>query len=345
MAADDKKPDGKYEYDPDNLVTDLENSFGIEINAPENQEDAYKDQDHNDIAQKLRIAELESQAESKANQKVDDRTLRNAVIASGGVGGAYLRHKGVEIGNILKPGATTYQASPQSVVKINTVLRQKTGDPRADIRQMTDEAVDRILSGGEGPTYGTSGRQRTEGFNLETSRRARHQKEIESLVESKFPGTRDPYVSVGESMVPLKSNIVVPESTARQMAEQKTQQNLQAIQEAERKAARSGLASGAAKVGMGALGGALTAAQGLNMATQKEPIDWTQWLSLGGGPLMTFGGKLLGPIGALMQMPYAVKHPEEYLPPYLYHAPLNANEKEELERRRNIAPTPIANKP
>ncbi len=63
--------------------------------------------------------------------------------------------------------------------------------------------------------------------------------------------------------------------------------------------------------------GAPLAAQAYGMATQDEPIDWQQWLSLGGGALGTFGPltskipgiasrlPVAGPLGALAQVPYA----------------------------------------
>jgi hypothetical protein len=68
--------------------------------------------------------------------------------------------------------------------------------------------------------------------------------------------------------------------------------------------------------------GAPLAAQAYGMATQEEPTDWQQWLSLFGGGLGTFGpltsklpfmGRVpvAGPVGALAQIPYAVKHREE----------------------------------
>jgi len=75
----------------------------------------------------------------------------------------------------------------------------------------------------------------------------------------------------------------------------------------------------------GGLFGAPLAAQGYTMATQKEPIDWTQYLSLIGGALGTFGpltskipgvaGRIpvAGPLATLAQIPYAVKHREEIL--------------------------------
>lgn len=69
--------------------------------------------------------------------------------------------------------------------------------------------------------------------------------------------------------------------------------------------------------------GAPLAAQAYNMGTQEEPIDWTQWLSLFGGGLGTFGpltskiprvaGRVpvAGTLATLAQVPYAVKHREE----------------------------------
>jgi len=69
--------------------------------------------------------------------------------------------------------------------------------------------------------------------------------------------------------------------------------------------------------------GAPLAAQAYGMATQEEPIDWQQLLSLGGGALGTFGPltskipkvarrvPVAGPLAALAQLPYAIKHREE----------------------------------
>ena len=80
-----------------------------------------------------------------------------------------------------------------------------------------------------------------------------------------------------------------------------------------------------ANVAVRGLFGAPLAAQGYTTATQKEPIDWTQYLSLIGGALGTFGpltskipgvaGRIpvAGPLATLAQIPYAVKHREEIL--------------------------------
>jgi hypothetical protein len=66
---------------------------------------------------------------------------------------------------------------------------------------------------------------------------------------------------------------------------------------------------------LGFMGGAITAEQAYHMAMDylknKVTPDWTQWTSLAGGPLATFGGRRLGPLGLAMQLPYAVKHRED----------------------------------
>ena len=256
-------------------------------------------------------------AEIERNQKLADDAYREEMLRKGtamGVGaatGATLRHRGAEVGNVFKAGQNVYQPSEKSITNINTLLRQKTGDPSLDYRALTREQIDRILSGGEGSTLGTTGRQRTEGFNLETSRRSRLQNMMENFVNKNFPNTPDPITSVGESLVPLKSNLYVPQSVATKETEKNTSNTLQAIEEAEKSAKISGLKSGLTKVGMGTLGGALTGLQGYNMATQNKPIDWSQYLSLLGNLGVTFGGPRIGTIGGLAQLPYAIKHRED----------------------------------
>jgi len=80
------------------------------------------------------------------------------------------------------------------------------------------------------------------------------------------------------------------------------------------------LQRGANVVVRGAFGAPLVA-QAYGMATQEEPLDWQQWLSLGGNALGTFGpltskvpflGRIpvAGPLATLAQLPYAVKNRE-----------------------------------
>jgi hypothetical protein len=256
-------------------------------------------------------------AEIERNQQLRDEAYREEMLRKGtamGVGavtGATLRHRGTEVGNVFKAGQNVYQPSEKSIANINTVLRQKTGDPNLDFRALTKEQVDRILSGGEGSTLGTTGRQRNEGFGLETSRRSRLQNMIENFVNKNFPHTPDPITSVGEPLVPLKSNLILPQSAATKESEKNVSNTLQAIEEAEKSAKISGIKQGLTKVGMGTLGGALTGLQGYNMATQNKPIDWSQYLSLLGNLGITFGGPRLGVVGGMAQIPYAIKHRED----------------------------------
>jgi hypothetical protein len=84
-----------------------------------------------------------------------------------------------------------------------------------------------------------------------------------------------------------------------------------AIVPAQAKAQSQGKMAGRAMAGVG---GALTLEQAYQMArdyykTKKMP-DWTQFTSLAGGPLATFGGPKLGILGGLMQLPYVAKHHE-----------------------------------
>jgi hypothetical protein len=250
-----------------------------------------------------------------APPKPEDKRKGSEMAEAAGAGaavGALSRYKGVEAsGKFLKPGEGVFAPNEKQLESINATLRAKTGDPKVDVRGMSPEQVNRLLSGGEGDTLGTTGRQRTESFNLETSRRSRVQKFMEDMVNKLHPGTPDPLVSVGEPVVELKSGIEVPQSVATKIATEQAGKSTQNLTAAQQAAQRAGMKAGLAKVGQGALGGALTGAQAYNMATQPQPIDWTQYLSLLGNMGVTFGGPRMGVMGGLAQIPYAVKHREE----------------------------------
>jgi hypothetical protein len=64
------------------------------------------------------------------------------------------------------------------------------------------------------------------------------------------------------------------------------------------------------QIGQGALGGMATLWQAYQMMKEKArgiAPTWEEYLSLAGGPAMTYGGKLLGPAGTVAQLPYAYK--------------------------------------
>lgn len=247
--------------------------------------------------------------------QAEDRRKGSDMATAAGAGaatGALARYKGAELnGKFMKPGEGVFAPSEKQIETINAQLRQRTGDPKIDVRGMSQEQVDRLLSGGEGSTLGTSGRQRTETFNLETQRRSEYQKWIEDMVKKLYPNERPPLTAVNEPMVQLENNIVVPSSTATQIEGQRAGQATKALSEAQAEASRAGRMSGMSKMGQGAVGGALTAAQAYNMMKQPQPTDWTQYLSLLGNLGITLGGPRLGTVGGLAQIPYAVKHREE----------------------------------
>ena len=249
--------------------------------------------------------------EEKKPSFVDKNGMAIAA-GTGAAAGAYMRHKGAETSNLLKSGQNVYQPSDKSVEAINQKLRQVTGDPTIDVRGMTPQQIERILQGGEGSTHGTTGAQRMYGFQGEQQRKSRYQKEIESLVSSLHPNAPDPIAQAGQ-LVPLKSGIQVPVDTAQQVSSQQYKNTDKAIQDANKELKMAGIKSGAAKVGMGTAGGALTGLQAYGMATQDQPADLTQYLSLLGNLGITFGGKILGPLGAAAQIPYAVKHREDLM--------------------------------
>jgi hypothetical protein len=234
------------------------------------------------------------------------------------------------------------KARQAALDKIDDQIRQITRSPTASSGELTQEQINRILQGGDGSTMGTTGAQRGFGYQGEQQRRARVQSELEGGIRSANPNLPDPIVGAGQ-VVPLRSGIQVPTATAAQIAQdeasrqamaQRQQLELQRQSEMNRmqigqdqlnqemKLNKSrGFRAGAGKIGMGTAGGALTGLDILNALKVREankkdpknnrPLDWTDFLALGGGPLATFGGKYLGPLGLGMQLPYAFKHSNE----------------------------------
>jgi hypothetical protein len=269
-------------------------------------------EDPEEIKYKQTQARLREADQALENKLAKEDNTNYYVAGAGAATGAYLRHKGLETSRFFSPGENVYQPSSKSVEAINEKLRQVTGDPTFDVRGMTPQQIERILQGGEGSTHGTTGAQRMYGFQGEQQRRSRTQNEIENLVNRTHPNTPDPIAQAGK-LVPLKSGIEVPVNTAQQVSTQQFNDVNKAVNEASKDLRMSGIKSGATKLGMGTVGGALTALQGYNMATQKQPTDYSQYLSLLGNLGITFGGPRLGAVGAAFQVPYAVKHREDLM--------------------------------
>jgi len=244
-------------------------------------------------------------------------TPSNAAGAALGAGAAALaKYKGVSLNpaNVLKPAAKTFSPHADAVNQFNMVMRAKTGDPTFDVTSMSADQVRRVLQGGEGDTLGTTGRQREESYNLETARRARMQKSMESFVQKNFPKTPDPLVSMNEPYVALPSNIQVPASEATKQAQDLQQKKLQAQAEAYKKLKQSGVSSGISNIGRAGIAGGLAETEAQKMATQQEPIDYTQYLSQLGN-VGLYNAEEAGPYMPLalaislgLKAPYLIKH-------------------------------------
>lgn len=219
--------------------------------------------------------------------------------------------------------------TPERMAYLDHLMQVKEGAaPRSDVEHM-------IQSGrGEGQL---TGRQMEMAHNMESQRQ-----KLAFDENVKQPGAAKAVVEAGpmivsEAGVPYPKRAAVEienekkaaAETERQqrvmqqarervqgeqtsVAEAIRQQQLQADQQ--RQAVNRGRVTGASKVGMGAAAGALGGLQAAQMATQKPPIDWTQWTSLLGnlGAMMrqTPGMALAG---GLAQLPYAIKHREEIM--------------------------------
>jgi hypothetical protein len=303
---------------------------------------------------------LEKQ-EQEAKGKTEGQSVSNQQIAAGAgaLTGMAARLSGRDISSGLKSspkGTSIFSPKPteenirimdeavgdikerQSLVrKIEEQLRNITQDPNAKITDFTPDQVQRILSGGEGPTMGTTGAQRGYGYQGEQQRRARNQAEIERTVSRINPYAPDPVVQAGQ-LVPLKSGIQVPTGVATDIAQE--QAKAQAEQQRKKlelqrqselnKAGLSqqtvnreadlaksrGFRSGLGKTAMGGIGGAQAGLSGLDIYQKwkkGEPIDWQDWSRLGGSLAQTFGGGRTSTVGALATLPWAIKHKEELL--------------------------------
>ena len=218
-----------------------------------------------------------------------------------------------------------------NVSKIDEAIAQLKQNPQG----MTQAQIDRLLTGGEGGTLGTSGLQRTGTFNDESQRMARHLAETEKLIKASHGNVPDPIVQAGQ-LVTLPSGIKVSPADAlghaQDQARVQAEQNIESLkrlrQSEQTKAdlaesnkneelslAKSrGYRAGLGRMAQGAIGGANTAMTGLdiyNKYKDKTNPDWQDWSRLAGGLGMTFGGKKTGVLGALATIPWAIKHKDE----------------------------------
>ena len=312
------------------------------------------------VLEALEKAQRQQKEEDK--KKEEAQTLSNKQIAAGtgAAAGVVARLSGRDIESGFKPspeGTNIFSPRPteenirvmneavgdikerQSLVKdIETKLRNLTQDPNAKITDFTPDQVQRILSGGEGPTLGTTGAQRSYGLNEEQQRISRHLQETERNVRAFNPNLPDPIVAAGQ-MVPLPgSNIRIPSNVASGMAQEQAKaqteqqrKNLELQRQSELNKAglaqetinkeanlakSRGYRSGLGKTVMGGIGGAQSGLSALDIYQKwknGEPLDWQDWSRLGGSLAQTFGGPKTGIAGGLATLPWAIKHKEELL--------------------------------
>lgn len=276
------------------------------------------------------------QEESKANPFIGLKTDEDGKKGGETTQNVLERNRGLsEVGAALG-AAAQYKGAGQSLLKPATDLFAsrdanmpdgQRGGIMPTAQPMTD--VEHTMQSGQGQRPGETGRQRENTHNQETNRQA-----LAAKQNLQLPGAANVVVNAGP-MYTTESGVSIPKSAASQM-----EQELQAKQavEAERrrqllekqaieqrridqqKARRAkvvGAAQGTGRVAQGIVGGALAAPQlyeyGRDVVRndKAKPADTTQGISGAGGLMMALGKGKAGALGALAQIPYAVKHRKE----------------------------------
>lgn len=258
--------------------------------------------------------------ENKQAKEVEAAPVQNVFQRSptatlvGGAAGAMAQYKGLGTG-LFNPDPELFAPKPV------TMPAATTGAAAAP---MTD--VQHTMQSAQGERSGVTGRQRESAHNWETNRQALAQQQGLSS-----PGAKSVVVNAGP-MHPTQAGVAVPqhvavsleeELRAKQLAQEMERQQLLARQAelqkrqmaaAQRRAAVAGAARGVGRIGQGVVGGALAAPQLTEYArdvANQRPADQTQLASGLGGLLMALSRGKAGAVGALAQIPYAVKHREE----------------------------------
>jgi hypothetical protein len=312
-----------------------------------------------DVMDALERQEQEAKASEKKKKEQQNLSDKEIAAGAGALTGVAARLSGRDISsgfrkspegsNIFSPKVApqSYQAmeemnrniaeSQKAMAKLDEEIRNITRNPKASAMDFTPDQVQRILSGGEGPTMNTTGAQRGYGYNAEQQRRARTQAEIEANIRRTNPAISDPIVKAGQ-VVPLRSGIQVPTNVASEIAQEQARaqsdqqrKSLMQQQESEQNkikinqqnmnqeanlAKSRGFRSGLGKTVMGGVGGAQAGLSGYDIYQKfkkNEPITWEDWSRLGGSLAQTFGGPRMGVAGALATLPYAIKNREELL--------------------------------
>jgi hypothetical protein len=252
--------------------------------------------------------------------------------AGAGLLGAY---KGVSP-SLIKPSESLFKPSEVDVSKLENILSKTLELPIAHTTE-----TEHLAQSGREQRPEVSGRRMEATHNEESNRRAKVQKASEGV--HGVAGTlNDPIVNAGP-MVTSAGGISVPKSAHLQMEEEKhalqeklrqqqinqsavdkialqqaSERYIQQLAEAQRRAKLIGAAKGVAKLGSGAIGGALAAPQLYEVGSQiaqhgreaATPDNAITGMSGLGALMMALGGGKAGAAGALMQIPYAIKNRE-----------------------------------
>jgi len=270
------------------------------------------------------LIEAQERQEAEALNKPPENVLeRNRLLAELGAGfGGIAQYKGVGQ-KIMRPAMDLF-APRDGAPTGGQPTKQMSVAP---VQPVTD--IEHILQSGKEDRPQVTGRQKESGHNWETNRQALVQQE-----QLERPGAKQIIASAGP-MVPTASGLAIPKNVAVQMeqelqarlaieAEQRRQilakqeaEQQRAQQQQARRAQARGAVKGAGQVTQGIAGGALAVPQlyeygrDVISSTPNKTADPTQGLSGLGGLMMALGKGKAGALGALAQIPYAVKNREE----------------------------------
>ena len=271
------------------------------------------------------LIEAQERLEQEQQNKPPENVLeRNRGLAeTGAILGGAAKYKGV--------GSTIAKPAPDLFAHRDANLPTSQKSPLIPLATPTQPVTDieHILQSGQEARPQVTGRQKESGHNWETNRQALAQQQGLSTT-----GAKNLVVEAGP-MVPTSSGIAIPKNVAVQLEQElqakqaqeaiareqalakqaAEQQRLQ--QRADTRAKVIGTGKGMARVGQGVVGGALAAPQlyeygrDVISGVPSKPADTTQAVSGVGGLMMALGKGKTGALGALAQIPYAVKHRRE----------------------------------
>lgn len=264
---------------------------------------------------------LEQEQQNKPPENVFERN--RGLAETGAILGGAAKYKGIG-STIAQPAPDLFahrDANPPSGQKTPLIPTVTQAQPVTDIEH--------ILQSGQEARPQVTGRQKESGHNWETNRQALAQQQGLSTT-----GAKNLVVNAGP-MVPTTSGIAIPKNVAVQLEEELQAKKMQeaiareqalAKQAAEQQRSQKqkeatakviGTGKGLARMSQGVVGGATAAPQlyeygrDVISGVPSKPADTTQLASGVGGLMMALGKGKTGALGALAQIPYAVKHRDE----------------------------------